>query len=388
MRWSDALRMAATSLVRHKFRTILTMLGLVIGVAAVILLSAIGNGAEAQVTRSIETLGSNLIFVSPAGSTSFTLRQAAYVQRATPMARQVVPVLTTKSHVAFRSSSATAAAVGTTRGWFALHHVRWATGGPWLAGANRLSLPEAVLGHTVAQALARHGGLVGHHITLLGQRFLVAGVLAPGGQGLGSSQASDVFVPLSLAQNLLRTPQLSQVIVGASSPTEASLATNLLTRLYALRYGTATAVQVGSEDQLLATVSRTQQTFTDMLFGTSLIALLVGGIGIMNIMLVSVRERTREIGVRTAVGAHADDVVLQFLLEAIATSVAGGLAGMALGAAGAGLLAHVLQVPVALSTPAIFLAFGVATLEGLVFGLYPSIAAARLDPIQALRYDG
>lgn len=388
MRWSDALRMAATSLARHKFRTVLTMLGLIIGVAAVILLSAIGSGAEIQVTHSIETLGSNLIFVNPSGGTSFSQQQAAYVQRATPMARQVVPVLTNHSHVTFQSVSATASAVGTTRTWFVLHHVRWASGGAWPAGANRLALPQAVLGATVAQALAPHGGLVGHHLTLFGQRFVVAGVLAPVGQGLGSSQDSDVFVPLSVAQSLLSTNQISQVIVGTASPTQASLATNLLTRLYTMRYGTTTAVQVGSEDQLLVAVSHTQQTFTDMLFGTALIALLVGGIGIMNIMLVSVRERTREIGVRTAVGAHADDVVLQFLLEAIATSVLGGLVGMALGVAGAGLLAHLLKVPVVVGSAAVLLAFGVATLEGLVFGLYPSIAAARLDPIQALRYDG
>ncbi len=388
MRWSDALRMAATSLARHKFRTVLTMLGLIMGVAAVILLSAIGNGTELQVTRSIETLGSNLIFVSPAGGTPFSLEQAAYVQRATPMARQVVPVLTTHSQVVFQATSVTASAVGTMGSWFALHHVRWSSGSAWAAGANRLTLPQVVLGAAVAQELAPHGGLVGHHVTLLGQRFAVAGVLAPVGQGLGSSQDSDVFLPLSVAQSLLSTNQISQVIVGTASPTEASLATNLLTRLYAKRYGTSTAVQVGSEDQLLAAVSHTQQTFTDMLSGTALIALLVGGIGIMNIMLVSVRERTREIGVRTAVGAHADDVVLQFLLEAIATSVLGGLVGMALGVAGAGLLARLLKVPVVVGAAAVFLAFGVATLEGLVFGLYPSIAASRLDPIQALHYDG
>lgn len=388
MRWADGLTMALTSLTRHKFRTALTMLGMIIGVAAVILLSGIGNGAKFQVTQSIESLGSNLIFINPSGGITFSANQVHYVQSATPMASAVVPVLTGHSHVTLGSTATKATVVGTVGTWFSLHATKWSSGQAWPQGSNHLALPEAVLGSTLASTLSPSGGLVGHHITVFGQRFLVAGVLAPVGQGLGSGQDTEIFVPLTTAQNWLGTNQISQIIVGTKSPTNASLATNLLTRLYQFRYQNSTAVQVGSEDQLLATLTQANQTFTDLLAGTALIALLVGGIGIMNIMLVSVRERTREIGVRMAVGAQREDVVLQFLLEAIGTSVTGGLAGMAVGLGSSGAVSHLLKVPVLIGSSSVMLAVGVSTLEGLVFGLYPSIAASHLDPIEALRYNG
>lgn len=243
------------------------------------------------------------------------------------------------------------------------------------------------MGATLAATLSPSGGLVGHHITVFGPRFLVVGVLSPVGQGLGSSQDTEVFVPLATAQNWLGTNQITQLIVGTRSPTAASLATDLLTRLYQKRYDSSTAVQVGSEDQLLSTLSQAKQTFTDLLAGTALISLLVGGIGIMNIMLVSVRERTREIGVRMAVGAHGEDIVLQFLLEAIGTSVAGASREWCWGLRGA-TLSHLLKVPVLVGSSAVLLAVRVSTLEGLVFRLYPSVAASRLDPMEALRYNG
>lgn len=375
-------------LTRHKFRTVLTMLGMIIGVAAVILLSAIGRGAQQQVTQSIESLGSNLLFVNPSGGISFTDKEVSYVRSTTPMATTVVPVLTSHTHVATGSTHVKATVVGTTSAWFPLHATRWSGGHAWPAGSNRLALPEVVLGSSLARSLSPSGGLVGHHITVFGQRFQVAGVLAPVGQGLGSSQDTEVFVPLATAQNWTGTNQITQIIIGTRNPTAASLATNLLTRLYQVRYGSATAVQVGSEDQLLTTLTHAKQTFTDLLAGTALISLLVGGIGIMNIMLVSVRERTREIGVRMAVGAHKDDIVLQFLLEAIGTSVFGGLVGMAVGIGGAGAVSHLLKVPVLVGANSVLLAVGVSTLEGLIFGLYPSMAAARQNPIDALRYNG
>lgn len=388
MTWADSLRTAWAGMWSSKLRALLTMLGVIIGVAAVITLVAIGNGASQAVASRIETLGTNVLFVTPGPGTPFTTRQVAYIRSNTPVARVVVPLLNSSGQLSVGTSTLSAPVVGTTPGYQTLGAIHLASG-RFLAPADiTLNRDAVVLGANVSQALFGAGNPVGAHVSLLGQRFTVVGVLQPVGQGPGISQDNSVFIPLPVAQFLLSTQNLSAVLVGATSPTAASQAQDLLTNLYTNRFGSASSVSVASEDQVLATLSATRATFTNLLAGTALISLVVGGIGIMNIMLVSVTERTREIGVRRAVGAVPEDVVLQFLLEAMVLSLTGGALGV-----GAGLvLVHL--APLLLKTPAVFtpsavvLAFVFSTLVGLVFGMYPAVKASHLHPIDALRHSG
>lgn len=389
MTWADGIRTAWAGMWSSKLRALLTMLGVIIGVAAVITLVAIGNGASQAVASRIETLGTNVLFVTPGPGTPFTSREVPYIRANTPMARQVVPLLNSAGQLSVGTSTLSAPVVGTTPAYEQLGAVHLAAGRFFTAADLAQNRHAIVLGANVSQAL--FGGSsnpVGAQVSLLGQRFAVVGVLQPVGQGPGVSQDNSVFIPLPVAQFLLRTQALSAVLVGASSPAAASLAQDLLTNLYTNRFGSSSAVSVASEDQVLATLSATRATFTNLLAGTALISLVVGGIGIMNIMLVSVTERTREIGVRRAVGAVPEDVVLQFLLEAMVLSLSGGALGVGVGWVLVHFAPLVVKSPAVFSPDSVILAFVFSTMVGLVFGLYPAVKAARLDPIAALRYGG
>ncbi|MDA8198219.1 MAG: ABC transporter permease [Thermaerobacter sp.] len=388
MTWADSLRTAWAGMWSSKLRALLTMLGVIIGVAAVITLVAIGNGASQAVASRIETLGTNVLFVTPGPGTPFTTRQVAYIRDNTPVARVVVPLLNSGGQLSVGTSTLPAPVVGTTPGYQALGAIHLAAG-RFLAPADiTFNRDAVVLGANVSQALFGAGNPVGAHVSLLGQRFTVVGVLQPVGQGPGVSQDNSVFIPLPVAQFLLSTQNLSAVLVGASSPTAASQAQDLLTNLYTNRFGSASSVTVASEDQVLATLSATRATFTNLLAGTALISLVVGGIGIMNIMLVSVTERTREIGVRRAVGAVPEDVVLQFLLEAMVMSLTGGALGVGVGLVLVHLAPLILKTPAVFTPSAVVLAFVFSTLVGLVFGMYPAVKASHLHPIDALRHSG
>ena len=388
MTWADGLRTAWAGMWSSKLRALLTMLGVIIGVAAVITLVAIGNGASNAVASRIETLGTNVLFVTPGPGTPFTSSEVSYIRSNTPMAQVVVPLLSSGGQLSLGTSTVAAPVVGTTPGYERLGAIHLAAGQFFTPADLALNRSAVVLGANVSQALFGGSNAVGAHVSLLGQRFTVVGVLQPVGQGPGVSQDNSVFIPLPVAQFLLRTNALSAVLVGAPSPAAASLAQDLLANLYANRFGSTSAVSVASEDQVLATLSATRATFTNLLAGTALISLVVGGIGIMNIMLVSVTERTREIGVRRAVGAVPEDVVLQFLLEAMVLSLSGGALGVGLGWVMVHFAPLVVKSPAAFSPDSVVLAFVFSTMVGLVFGLYPAVKAARLDPIAALRYGG
>jgi putative ABC transport system permease protein len=361
------------------------MLGVIIGIAAVVLLVALGNGASETVTARIETLGTNLIFVSPTAGTPFYDSQVAYIQNNTPMAKQAVPVLDTSTQLATGTTTFAVPLVGTTPGYATLGSLHLAAG-RFLTNADlRFDRHVIVLGANVSASLFAKGNPIGQAVAVLGQQFRVVGVLAPIGQGPGTSQDNEVFVPLSVAQTLLGTDSLSLVVVQTTSPQQAVLAANLLTHLYTNLYNNASAVTIASEDQVLAALNATRQTFTDLLAGTAAISLVVGGIGIMNIMLVSVAERTREIGVRCAVGATPEDIGLQFLLEAMGISFSGGLIGIGAGLSLLRAAAPLLRVPFVFTPSSLILAFAFSTSVGLAFGLYPALRASRLDPIVALQ---
>ncbi len=388
MTWSDVLRSAVRGMLGNRIRTVLTMLGVIIGVAAVMALLAIGSGASQLVSSRIETLGTNVLFITPGSGTSFTTSQVSNIQQADRSLTNVVPIVSTGTRVSLQQTVTTATAVGTVPGFYRLGSIKLA-GGQFISQQD-LTLDQhvVVLGANVVQSLVGSGRAIGARVSIMGQQFRVIGVLNPVGVGPGANQDNDVFIPLSVAQFLLHNNAISQVVAQASSPGGASLADNLLTNYYSNLYGSPTAVSVASEDQLLATLSATRATFTNMLAGTAAISLLVGGIGIMNIMLVSVAERTSEIGIRRAVGATAEDVALQFLVEALVISLTGGAIGILVGLGLIRLAPKVLHFPAVFSLEAVGLAVVFSVAVGVVFGLYPALAASRLNPIEALRRVG
>ncbi|AUW95234.1 ABC transporter permease [Sulfobacillus sp. hq2] len=388
MMWRDGVALALRGLTGNKLRALLTMLGVVIGVAAVIVLVAIGQGASSLVTSRIETLGTNVVFVTPSAGTFYPVSETTTVARVLPSGDHVVPVMSTGAKISTPDNQSSALIDGTTPKYFAL-------GGLSLASGHFLTTPEleqaqhvAVLGANQAANLFNGMNPVGSSVMILGQQFTVIGVLNAVGQGPGASQDNAIFIPLSVSEFLFSTNQLSELIIQAPSPNIANLSADELTRLYTNALGSANAVSVASEDQVLQTLQATRSTFTDLLAGTAAIALLVGGIGIMNIMLVSVTERTREIGIRQALGATREDVLLQFLIESMVLSLSGGILGAAIGVGLTQLVPVILKTPAIFSPSALVLAFVFSTAVGLIFGLYPAFKASALEPIHALRYDG
>lgn len=386
MSWSDSLRVAWSGMWGSKLRSLLTMLGVIIGVGAVIVLVAIGNGASSVVSSRIETLGSNLLFVTP-NSVTFTPQQVTFIQHNAPLSKVVVPELSASTKASHGSTVVRTHITGTTSQYPALGGVHVGYGQFLSATQIATSQHVAVLGANQATALFNGTNPVGHTVTLFGQSFRVIGVLNPVGQGPGASQDTTIYIPLATAQFLTGTNSLSTIVVKTSSPGSASLLDSFLTNFYNNRFG-SNSVTVSSEDQVLSALSSTHATFTDLLAGTAGISLLVGGIGIMNIMLVSVTERTREIGVRRALGATREDIVLQFLLESMGISLSGGLLGIALGFGLIRLVPLTLKIPAIFSPDSVVLAFVFSTAVGLGFGLYPALKASRMDPIEALRYSG
>ncbi|MCL4494233.1 MAG: ABC transporter permease [Firmicutes bacterium] len=388
MTWSDGFSLAFHGMISNKLRAVLTMLGVIIGVAAVIVLVAIGQGAASIVSSRIETLGTNVIFVSPAAGTPFPMSETGIIAHALPFSVQVVPEMNTGGKVSTLSTEGTAQIAGTTSSYLRLGGISVAAGHFITPQEVSSAQHVAVLGAN--QALNLFGGQnpVGSSIMIMGQQFQVIGALNAVGQGPGASQDNEIFIPITSAQPLFGTTQLSQMIVKTSSPSQANLAADYLTNLYTNELGSSSAVNVASEDQVLQTLQATRATFTNLLAGTAAIALVVGGIGIMNIMLVSVTERTREIGIRRALGATREDILLQFLLESMIMSLSGGLIGVVAGLGIMNLIPLILKTPAVFSPSALILAFVFSTAVGLIFGLYPAIKASGLDPIHALRYDG
>ncbi|MDA8206291.1 MAG: ABC transporter permease [Thermaerobacter sp.] len=387
MTWLDSMRVAVAGMWHNKLRAFLTTLGIIIGVGAVVVLVSIGQGATRAVTSRIETLGTNLVFVTPGAGTPFTEQTATTIRSVVPLPITVVPMVQTHGAVSTVAASGSGAVVGTVPDYLRVGAIHLAAGRFFTTEEMASDPHVAVVGANLVASLFNGQSPIGQSMLLMGQQFRVIGALDPVGQGPGASQDNAVFIPLSTASALLRTNQLSQVIVKTMNPNQAALVANLLTNFYTNQLG-ANAVTVASEDQVLQTLRATRATLAQLLTGTAAIALIVGGIGIMNIMLVSVTERTREIGVRRALGATREDIVLQFLLEAMAISVTGGLLGLGVGGALVVVAPHWFHTPVTFSPLAMVLAFVFSGAVGVVFGLYPAFQASHKDPIHALRYDG
>ena len=394
----ESFRIALRALSANKVRSALTMLGVIIGVAAVILLVSIGTGVQSQVTGSIEGLGSNLLFVFPynmsqnqqgGGGGGFGLTKPFTNQDADLLTRRlgnnaiVVPVVQTAGQLRVGNRTwRTTIAAGNDQGaqvfTAQLAAGRHYTRSEWSSAAHVVAL-----GATVKDQLFPSQDPIGKDISINGQRFTIIGYYKRQGGGFGGDQDNQVYIPSTTAQRLVGTDDLSQIIVKAKDPNQVDLLKAQIERAFKPIFGED--FTVFTQEQTLGILSTLLGTLTAMLAGLASISLLVGGIGIMNIMLVSVSERTREIGIRKAVGARTYDILSQFVIEAVVLSVIGGGIGILVGSGGA--LAISKWVPAEVTTWAVVLAFFFSAAVGVFFGVYPAYRASRLDPIEALRYE-
>lgn len=412
MTWFDTLRTALEAMGTHRMRSALTVLGILIGIAAVILTVGLGIGAQQQVTAQVEALGTNLLIISPGSTTTTTgvrggfgsastLTQADSAALGSPVVAPdiaaVAPSTSSSQSLVAGASNWTTSVVGTTPSWLSVR-ARTMSAGTFLTAADQASAASVVvLGATTAQELFGSTDVVGQSVTIAGTPFTVQGVLAPSGasgsSSSGTSNDDTAVIPLSTAQQRVsggasRTT-VQTIYVQATSqaalPAAYQEANSELLALHGITSAANADFTITNQASLVSTAASVSKTLTVLLSGIAAISLLVGGIGVMNIMLVSVTERIREIGLRKALGARPGLIRRQFLIEASLLGLTGGLLGAAVGIAGAKVLPSLISNPVALSMPAIFGSITVALVIGLVFGVYPASRAAQLAPIDALR---
>jgi putative ABC transport system permease protein len=408
MNWLEVARTGLQAVRAHRLRSALTVLGILIGIATVVLSVGLGEGTKSSVSQQINALGSNLLIVSPGSSTdssgirgglgtaaTLTISDARALSSKTsaPDIDAVAPTQSTALEVDNGSTNWTTSIVGSTPSWLDVRARTLASGRFLSAKDDAQARAVIVLGPTTAQELFGPLDPVGQSVTISGIAFTVVGVLKPAGADSSSNLDDTAVVPLSteverLASSTDRSA-LSSIYVAATSNRTISAAYQEIDAILLARHSinsTGSAdFTITTQDSLLSTATSVSSTLTVLLGGIAALSLLVGGIGVMNIMLVSVSERTREIGLRKALGATPVLIRRQFLVEASALGLIGGLAGAALGIGGAQIIPHFIANEITVSAYAVGGAVAVAVAVGLLFGVYPASRAARLAPIDALR---
>lgn len=392
MRLAEAWRVALDALRANRLRSGLTALGVVIGVASVVVLVAIGTGAKQQVERQVEGLGSNLLIVVP-GRVDFGSAPAVSRLSLSDV-EAVTRVVGDRSRVAVTVTSGETVRAGTASRFTSVLGVMETTPRVFVRSIARgayltrsdvdTSRRVAVLGSAVARSLFDSRDPVGQQVAIAGVRFRVVGVFAPLGQSLGVDRDDEVHIPVTTAHRLFGTNRVDGIAVKAPDRARISqLGERIVTEL--TKRHPETEFSAVTQEQILGVLGDILGVLTGVLAAIAGISLLVGGVGVSNIMLVSVRERTREIGLRKAVGARPRDIGVQFLLEAVLLTTLGGVIGMALGVGAALLVAALSPVPAAITWWSLTLAFGVSAAVGIIFGVVPAQRAGRLDPVAALR---
>jgi putative ABC transport system permease protein len=397
----ETAKSAWRSLTSNRLRTLLTMLGMIIGSGAVVAVLGIGEGAKSSVEGRIRSLGSNLLMVRPGFMAGGGGVRSGAVQTLTPGdaralealdgVRAVAPEMSASAQLRYLGKNQNASVVGITPAYLEVRALPLASG----VGISELDEQRrsrvVLLGANLAEQLYAGASPLGSRLQINGTAFRVLGVLAAKGSGMGSPDDS-VFVPLSSHESaLFGRDYLSNISLQLESEERASQvqtqAEQLLRLRHRLRSEQPSDFEVRSQAEMLETMGQITGTFTLLLGSIAAVSLIVGGIGIMNIMLVSVRERTREIGVRMAVGARRGDIMRQFLFEAVVVSLAGGAVGVAAGYAVAQLLGRFGEWQTSVPSYAIGLSLGVSAAIGIAFGVGPARRAARLDPVDALRFE-
>jgi len=402
----ETVSIAMTALRANKMRSILTMLGVVIGVGAVIAMVAIGNGAQEAVKARISALGTTLISISPGqifsrGTASatdrakLTMEDADALRANAKLITEVEPEMQKQAQVQYLNKNTSTDIYGTTPNYLKVRLYTLASGRMFTNAEDKGSQLVAVLGDAVLQDLGITNGesVIGETIRIQGIQFKIIGTLAPKGQGTGFGNPDDqVLIPLTtMRYRIYGRDQLRTINVLAPSDSLVTAtmaeAQSILARAHRLRPGTESDVNIRSQADFLNTLGETTATFTYLLAGIAAVSLIVGGIGIMNIMLVSVTERTREIGVRKALGATRINILLQFLIEAVVLCLLGGIGGIVIGGGGALAMTKIANWNASISLSAVIIAFAFSGIVGVLFGVWPARRAASLNPIDALRYE-
>ena len=402
----EIISVALGALRANKLRSLLTMLGIVIGVAAVIAMIALGNGAQKAVKDRISALGTTLLTVMPGQAfgmggirsgdqQKMTMDDAKAIEEHTEHILAVQPEMQRQLQIQYNNRNANTSIVGTTANYLEVRKYELEAGKMFTTGHDAARARVAVVGPAVAQLLGFDNpiALVGEQVRIRGIQFDVIGVLKSKGQGGGFGNPDEqVLIPINTARfRAMGTDRLRSINVLASSEDDIPLAMaeiqKVLRREHRLRPGREDDFNIRNQSDFLNTLGETTAVFGLLLAGIATVSLVVGGIGIMNIMLVSVTERTREIGVRKALGATKLNILSQFLIEAIVLCILGGIVGIMVGSGTAYLLSRSFAWNTQISSSAVISAFLFSAAVGVVFGVWPARRAAALDPIQALRYE-
>ena len=406
MRIRVILQTAFRALRRNKMRSLLTGLGIIIGVAAVIATVAVGNGAKAQVETQIASMGDNVILIFSGsvtrggmssgygGAGTLTLEDAAAIRREVPFVEAVTPEASGNVRASSGSENWTTRINGTAPEFFDIRRWDCALGGPFTERDVRTANKVAVVGNTVAVRLfGDAASAIGQVIRIRKVPLTVIGVLAvKGASVMGSDQDDTIIVPYTSGmKRILGMKTLPRITLSVEkgkplAPVQRAI-TELLAQRHRIAIGQDMDFIVRSQEEIATMATETSKTMTMLLGAIASVSLVVGGIGIMNLMLVSVTERTREIGIRLAVGARGGDILLQFLIEAITLSLLGGIIGIATGIATAKILPSIFTLSAEITPTPIIGAFVCSAFVGIFFGFYPARKAAALDPIDALRYE-
>ena len=404
MKQKTLLKLAWSSILKNKMRTLLTMLGIVIGVGAVIVMVAVGQGATSQIESQINSLGTNLILITPGASQQggvsqgaqtfnrITVEDAQKLKAESMTLAGVSPIIFARQVVIGPEGNWRTQINGVSADYFVIREWPMLYGDQFTEADVRSMRKVELLGKTVADNLFPGSDPTGEQVQIGRVPFVVGGVLAPKGQNAnGNDQDDIILMPYTTAQTRLSgNTRIFQIMTSTFSPGDIPAAQREITAIMREAHhlgDNPDDFTVRNQSEIAAAATSTTSVMSGLLAAIASVSLLVGGIGIMNIMLVSVTERTREIGIRMAIGARGSDVLTQFLVESVVMSLLGGIVGLLVGYAGSMLLGHITGWATVVPPSAVLIAVGFSGAVGVFFGYYPARRAAALNPIQALRYE-
>ncbi|MDD4048746.1 MAG: ABC transporter permease [Clostridia bacterium] len=389
MNFWEVLKIASAGIRGNKLRSFLTALGIIFGVGAVIAMISIGQGASKDISDRISSMGSNLIYVSPNRSSgvTFSIDDAAELVERVPAITNAVPSVPFSGTAKWENNTYETSLEGVTNDYQVVRNVNTKTGRYFTNEEVTNRANVAMVGSTIVTELFSGSNPLGQKIMVMGHFFNIIGVLEEKGSSMGRDDDDVILIPVTVAQRITQSKSVSSIYLKIKNPEDAKLAVAHITAIFNQKFKREDTVRVTSQDELLDTINTSTMTFTIMLGAIAGISLLVGGIGIMNIMLVTVTERTREIGIRKALGAKRKNIMYQFLAESIFLSVSGGIIGIILGIGTSKLISTLAGWSTVVSPMSIMVSFLFALGVGVFFGVFPAYKAAELDPIVALRHE-